>query len=146
MTQANIKTRAEQILFPNEDTCIPASLRGMDIFLSIEQLHQLIDEKIVECNSSSNARPTLQEFLDFGNSLVSFLNADGELQLEFFGSVSFALNQILLSLDMFKLRCKEENLNIERAIEILPIVSKFIYEHGADEFTCKQNLFSAWWD
>lgn len=145
MSQTEVKSRAEEILFPGGDIQIPSSLGSKDVTVSIKQLRQLIDEKIVEADCAANAQPTLEEFLDFSDSLVSFLNDDIKLQLEFSGSVCFILNQVDLSIDSFELRHRE-NSNIDRPTEILPIVSKFVYQHGADEFTMSNKKFFAWWD
>lgn len=144
MSQADIKSRAEEILFPKEHTYIPL-LGSKDVTLTVEQLRQLIAEKVVEGDSAYNYQLTLQEFLDIGDALVNFLNNDADLQLEFFGFVSFQLNQIQLGIHSFEL-CHKEKLNIESAIDIMPIVSKFVCQHRADEFTLKESLFSAWWD
>lgn len=144
MTQVDTKSRAEEILFPEEHTYIPL-LGNKDVTLTVEKLHQLIAEKIVDDDSAYNYQPTLREFLDFSDALASFLNNDVDLQLEFFGFVGFQLNQIQLGIHSFELRHKE-NMNIDSAIEILPIISKFVYNHRADEFTLKESLFSAWWD
>ena len=46
MSQNKIKSRAEEILFLSEDISI-SSLGGKDVALSLEQLEQLVDEKIV---------------------------------------------------------------------------------------------------
>jgi len=145
MSQPETKSRAEEILFPEGNTQIP-SLGNKDVTLSIGQLRQLIDEKIIEGESASNAQPTLKEFLDFGESLLIFLDDDIQLKLTFAGGICFQLGQINLAIDSFELCNSEENINIECAIKVLPVVSKFAYDHRADEFTMSNTKFFAWWD
>ena len=139
--------RIEQILMLPQKININ-SIASNNISVSFNGLRQLFVEKLIDGESAFNNQPTLHQFLDFGGSLATFFDSDTDLQLQFFGSISCVLNlnQVNFSLDSFELAHKEKNVAMDNAVQLLPIISKFVCQYKADEFVLSNTRFFGWWD
>ncbi len=138
------QSRIEQIL--SLDLSSLKFGRHLEITLTLDQLRQLLNEELFYKDGAVNAQPSLQNFLDFGNSLTTFLEDNIELQLHFSARIDRSLDELQMSICQFDLHHVENGIAIDRAIEILPIISDFVFRHRADEFIMTNQRFYAWWD
>lgn len=126
-----------------------ATAEHCDIVISPGQLRQLLSEGLVHPQTAYNNQPTFEEFLKFADCIAEFLQEDKSLLLRFKGLISRPLSEtanLEVMLSEFELRHLDENQTLERAIEMLTSVVRFISQKSADDFKLYNQAFWARWD
>lgn len=137
--------RIEQILSSERSFDLSCGRQVM-ISLTQDTLRQLVNENLVDKDSTVNSKLSPQEILNFGDSLSSFLEQNTELQLRFFGYISHSFDGIHMDICEFEVCHTQPGSVIDCAVEMFPIVSDFVIRCRADKFDITNQRFYAWWD